>query len=169
MRACRSKDVKRRAPRGRERESPLAPLFVCFLLPPGPVLCKLGLGRSALLPEVLTRVLGCSFDLPLLYFCWLFPSCPLAAAIVDSFSLLYLTTACMHAKSLQLCLILCDPMNHSPPGSSDHGISQARILEWKKKKKNTGVGWHALLQGIFPTQGSNLCLLHWSGDSSQSL
>ena len=26
--------------------------------------------------------------------------------------------------------------------------------------KNTGVGGHALLQGIFPTQGSNLCLLH---------
>ena len=27
--------------------------------------------------------------------------------------------------------------------------------------KNTGVGCHALLQGIFPTQGSNLCLLYW--------
>ena len=27
--------------------------------------------------------------------------------------------------------------------------------------KNTGVDCHALLQGIFPTQGSNLCLLHW--------
>ena len=26
--------------------------------------------------------------------------------------------------------------------------------------RNTGVGWHALLQGIFLTQGSNLCLLH---------
>ena len=35
----------------------------------------------------------------------------------------------MHAKSLQ-CLPLCDPMDHSPPGSSDHGILQARILEW---------------------------------------
>ena len=34
------------------------------------------------------------------------------------------------AKSLQLCLILCDPMDCSPPGSSDHGILQARILEW---------------------------------------
>ena len=29
-----------------------------------------------------------------------------------------------------LCLTLCDPMDYSPPGSSDHGISQARILEW---------------------------------------
>ena len=33
-------------------------------------------------------------------------------------------------KSLQLCLTLCDPMNHSLPGSSVHGILQARILEW---------------------------------------
>ena len=29
-----------------------------------------------------------------------------------------------------MCLILCDPMDCSPPGSSVHGISQARILEW---------------------------------------
>ena len=28
------------------------------------------------------------------------------------------------------CLILCDPMDCSPPGSSVHGILQARILEW---------------------------------------
>ena len=30
----------------------------------------------------------------------------------------------------QLCLTLCDPMDCSPPGSSVHGILQARILEW---------------------------------------
>ena len=39
-----------------------------------------------------------------------------------------------------------------------------------KKKKNTGVGWHFLLQGIFPTQESNLCLLlllRWQADSLQ--
>ena len=36
----------------------------------------------------------------------------------------------MHAKSLQLCLTLCDPMDSSPPGSSVHGILQARVLEW---------------------------------------
>ena len=60
----------------------------------------------------------------------------------------------------QLCPTLCDPMDCSPPGSSVHGILQARILEWKKKKKNTGVGSHFLLQGIFFTQESNLGLLH---------
>ena len=30
----------------------------------------------------------------------------------------------------QSCLTLCNPMHYSPPGSSVHGISQARILEW---------------------------------------
>ena len=34
---------------------------------------------------------------------------------------------CMHA---QLCLILCNPMDCSPPGASGHGTFQARILEW---------------------------------------
>ena len=40
-------------------------------------------------------------------------------------------------------------MDYSPPGSWSMGFSS----------KNTGVGYHALLQGIFPTQGSNLHLL----------
>ena len=37
---------------------------------------------------------------------------------------------CMHTKSLQSCLTLCDPMDSSPPSSSVYGILQARILEW---------------------------------------
>ena len=37
--------------------------------------------------------------------------------------------ACMHAKSLQLCLTLCSPMECSLPGSSVQGILQARTLE----------------------------------------
>ena len=36
---------------------------------------------------------------------------------------------CMNAKSFQSCLTLCDPMDCRPPGSSVHGILQARILE----------------------------------------
>ena len=59
---------------------------------------------------------------------------------------------CECAQSVSLCPTLCDPMNCIPPGSSVHGISQARIL----------------LQGIFPAQRSNLrvwCLLHWQVDS----
>ena len=51
----------------------------------------------------------------------------------------------------QLCPNLCNPMDCSPPGSSVHGDSPG---------KNTGVGCHALLQGIFPTLGSNPGLPH---------
>ena len=36
----------------------------------------------------------------------------------------------LRAKSLQSCPTLCDPMDCIPPGSSAHGILQARILEW---------------------------------------
>ena len=38
--------------------------------------------------------------------------------------------AAVAAKSLQLCLTLCDPVDCSPPLSSVHGIFQARMLEW---------------------------------------
>ena len=34
------------------------------------------------------------------------------------------------AKSFQLCLTLCDPIDGSPPGSPVPGILQARTLEW---------------------------------------
>ena len=63
------------------------------------------------------------------------------------------------AKSLQLCPTVYDPMNCSLPGSSVRGDSPG---------KNTGVGCHFLLQGIFPTQGLNpglLRLLHWQAGS----
>ena len=46
---------------------------------------------------------------------------------------------------------LCNPMDCGPLGSSVHGDSP---------NKNTEVGCHVLLQGIFPTQGSNPELLH---------
>ena len=55
---------------------------------------------------------------------------------------------CLVAQS---CPAVCDPMDCSPPGSSAHGDSPG---------KYTGVGCHALLQGVFPTQGSNPGLLH---------
>ena len=50
----------------------------------------------------------------------------------------------------QSCPTLCDPMDCSLPGSSVHGILQARILEWvviSFSNKNTGVGCYFLLQG----------------------
>ena len=42
-----------------------------------------------------------------------------------------------------------------------HGLWPARLLcPWDSPGKNTGVGCHFLLQGIFLTQGSNLSFLH---------
>ena len=55
---------------------------------------------------------------------------------------------CLVAQS---CLNLCNPMDCSPLVSSVH---------WDSLGKNTRVGCHALLQGIFPTQGSNPGLPH---------
>ena len=42
----------------------------------------------------------------------------------------YVVLAAAAAKSLQSCPTLCDPIDSSPPGSSIHGIFQARTLEW---------------------------------------
>ena len=66
--------------------------------------------------------------------------------------------ACLRVKLLPPCPTLCDPMDCSP-----------RLLcPWDSPAMNTGVSCHFLLQGIFPIQGSNpclLCLLHWQADS----
>ena len=51
----------------------------------------------------------------------------------------------------QSCPALCDPIDCNPTGSSVHGDSPG---------KNTRVNYHSLLQGIFPTQGSNPGLPH---------
>ena len=60
---------------------------------------------------------------------------------------------CLVAKS---CLTLLQP----------HGLQPTSLLRpWDFPGRNTGVGFHSLLQGIFPTQGSNLGLLHWQVDS----
>ena len=60
---------------------------------------------------------------------------------------------------IQSCLTLCNLMDCSPPGTSVCGDSAG---------KNTGVGCHALLQGIFLTKDQTcvaLCLLHWQAGS----
>ena len=49
-----------------------------------------------------------------------------------------LTIATLHAKSLQSGPTLCEPMGCCPPGSSAHGILQARILEWVAMPSSRG-------------------------------
>ena len=61
--------------------------------------------------------------------------------------------ACFFVVCVLCCSVISGylwPMDYSPQGSSIHGDSPG---------KNTGVGFHALLQGIFPSQGSNWTLL----------
>ena len=62
--------------------------------------------------------------------------------------------SCVRAKSLESC-----------PTLRPYGPQPTRLLcPWDSPGKNTGAGGHALLQGIFLTQGLNphlLCLLHW--------
>ena len=72
----------------------------------------------------------------------------------ESILSVYLYLEFSHFSPIRL---FCKPMDCSPPGSSVHGIDSPG--------KNTGVGCHALLRGIVPTQGSNSCLLLWQVDS----
>ena len=64
---------------------------------------------------------------------------------------------------------MCFQSLQSCPTVLPYRLQPARILcPWDSLGNNTGEGCHALLQGIFPTQGSNphlLHLLHWQGGS----
>ena len=64
-----------------------------------------------------------------------------------------------HPRAVQLLThvrLFCNP----------HGLQPTRLLcPWNFPSKNTEVGCHFLFQGIFPTQGWNLHLLHWQADS----
>ena len=115
VRACRPKDAKRRVPQhGGERErEPFGSFFYMFFLPPGPALCKLGLARSAVLPEVLMQVLRPSFDLSLFYFCRILPS---------------LSFVCVSRSVVSNSL-------------RPHGLQPTRLLcPWDSPGKNTEVG-----------------------------
>ena len=58
-----------------------------------------------------------------------------------------------------ICLLFCSVVSNS---LQPHGLQPTRLLSlWDSPGKNSGVGCHFLLQGIFPTQGSNPALLHY--------
>ena len=64
---------------------------------------------------------------------------PASSALASGFFTTKLQVSlCLHAKSLQSCPILCDPMDCSLPGSSVHGILQTRILEWVAMPSSRG-------------------------------
>ena len=80
-------------------------------------------------------------------------SLPLEDFKSQIFSPFSLGVWCLIAK---LCLALLRP----------HELGPTRLFcPWNFPNKNIGVGCHFLMQGIFPTQGQNLCLLHWRAES----
>ena len=54
------------------------------------------------------------------------------------------------AKSLQLCLTLCDPIDRSPPGSPVPGILQARTLEWVAISFSNAWKWKVKVKSLSP-------------------
>ena len=78
--------------------------------------------------------------------------CPTSASLIPTlFGNVSFSKGCVACLVSQSCLTLCDTVDCSPPGSSVHRDCPG---------KNTEVGCHAFLQGIFPTQGSNPGLLY---------
>ena len=67
----------------------------------------------------------------------------------------YATLYTVKSKCQSLTQTLCNPMDWPT----------RHLCLWNSPGKNTGVGCPFLLQGIFPTQESNPCLLHWQADS----
>ena len=86
--------------------------------------------------------------------------------------------ACIHAKSLQWCPTLCNPTVDSPPGSSLHGILQARIREWvfmpffrgsSQLMDRTHISYGSCIVGRFFTtepQGKPHSSLYWFSKST---
>ena len=65
------------------------------------------------------------------------------------------------SPSLVLWVHVCSVISVMFSSLWSYGLQPARLLcPWDSSGKNTGVGCHALLQGIFPTRGLNLHLLH---------
>ena len=97
-----------------------------------------------------------------------FVRCILSCTDISSFLILHfsfftnLSMSCFTILALAMCLAL-------PNSLQPHGLQLARLLcPQNSPGKNSGVGCHFLLQGIFLTQGLNphlLCLLHQQADS----
>ena len=83
-------------------------------------------------------------------------------------------TQCARMLPLQLCPALCNPKDCSPPGSSVHGIPQARLLEWvaiplsrgssQPRDRTTSLMSPALAEGFFTTSTTweEICNFYFS-------
>ena len=112
-----------------------------------------------------TSLLGSQMAIFVLGLCNIFPLCLSVAIFLFSckdtshigFGLTPVTSFTFCAKLLQSCLTV-----------TPWTVASRPHRPWDSPGRDTGVGYHSLLQGIFPTQGSNphlSCLLHWQVDS----
>ena len=67
---------------------------------------------------------------------------------------------CEYAKLLQLYPTLCDPVDCSRPGSSVHGLLQARVLEWVAMLFSRGSSWPGIKPVAPALQADSLLLSH---------
>ena len=87
----------------------------------------------------------------------------MSANIVSSSQRQWLCVRACVCMCVCVCTLSCIQLFGTP-----WTIAHRLLSPWDSPDKNTGVGCHFLLQGIFPTQGSNsclLCLLHWQTHS----
>ena len=78
------------------------------------------------------------------------------------------TLTCKRCQEFFFFLSKSESVSHKVLSNSlwSHGLQPARLLcPWNSLGKNTGMGYHGLFQGIFPTQGLNLGLLNCKADS----
>ena len=69
---------------------------------------------------------------------------------------MYLKTCGIKSLFCNVCVCVCDSCSVMSDSLQPHGLQPARLLHpWDFPGKNTGVGCHSLLQGIFLTQGLN--------------
>ena len=72
----------------------------------------------------------------------------------NTFTFSYITYVCIYRHCCLVTSVVSDSMR-------SYGLQPSRLLcPWDYLDDNTRVGCHVLLQGIFPTQGSNTGLLH---------
>ena len=100
-----------------------------------PILC-----RPLLLPSIFPSIWVFSNE-SVLHIRW--PKC---------WSFSYMYGAAAAAKSLQLCLTLCDPIDGNPPGSTFPGILQARTLEWVAISFSNAGKWKVKVKLLSPVR-----------------
>ena len=93
---------------------------------------------------------------------------PVSYSVASLPTLTAKSTVCVHAKPLQSCPVLCDPMDS--PGSSVHGIFQARILEWVAMPSSRDLsdpGIELTPPAASDLQVDSLKLSHWGSPKVQ--